>query len=72
MALPIEQSSGGHDGVAVTRSNISWSNISWTQCRSAASGLAAAILLVFSGAILLMLPVVALLIVVGAIVRFLR
>ena len=34
--------------------------------------LAAAILLVFAGAILLWLPVVALLIVVGAIVRFLR
>jgi hypothetical protein len=34
--------------------------------------LAAAILLVFSGAILLLLPVAALLIVVGAIVRFLR
>jgi hypothetical protein len=40
MALFIEQSSGGHDGVAVTRSNISW-----TQCRSAACGLAAAVLL---------------------------
>lgn len=34
--------------------------------------LAASILLVFAGAILLWLPVVALLIVVGAIVRFLR
>jgi hypothetical protein len=34
--------------------------------------LAAAVLLVFAGAILLWLPVVALLIVVGAIVRFLR
>ena len=34
--------------------------------------LAAAILLVFAGAILLWLPVVALLIVVGAILRFLR
>jgi hypothetical protein len=34
--------------------------------------LAAAILLIFAGAILLWLPVVALLIVVGAIVRFLR
>jgi hypothetical protein len=34
--------------------------------------LAAAILLAFTGAILLLLPVVALLIVVGAIVRFLR
>jgi hypothetical protein len=34
--------------------------------------LAAAILLVFAGAVLLWLPVVALLIVVGAIVRFLR
>jgi hypothetical protein len=34
--------------------------------------LAAAILLVFAGALLLWLPVVALLIVVGAIVRFLR
>ena len=34
--------------------------------------LAAAILLVFAGAILLWLPVVALLIVIGAIVRFLR
>jgi hypothetical protein len=40
MALFIEQSSGGHDGVAVTRSNISW-----TQCRCAACGLAAAVLL---------------------------
>jgi hypothetical protein len=34
--------------------------------------LAAAVFLIFAGAILLWLPVVALLIVVGAIVRFLR
>ena len=37
-----------------------------------AVGLAAAVFLIFAGAILLWLPVVALLFVVGAIVRFLR